>query len=737
MYRRSPVTVASRYPTVFVLFSLFLAGSAANLWADEPAADQGQPLKAEALREGLRQMIEGARDQVYPSLVNIRVSTVDYWGGKEHKGAATGSGTIISREGYVLTNQHVTDSGKKFKCTLADKQEITANMVGEDPLTDLAIIKLDLSELKSPSTPLPVAHFGSSDELRVGDYVMAMGSPFSLSRSVTLGIVSNTERVFTGGFSDEDVDEMELDAGQRTGLFTRWIQHDALINPGNSGGPLVNLKGEIVGVNELGGNGMGFAIPSNLAKQVADSLIEHGEVPRSWIGVSLKPIKKTGYDRGVLINSIVEKGPAEKAGLQPGDVILRVNGDAVTVRFAEEIPPIMKKISDMPIGSEIKISYLRKEETLETTLTTEKLEKDRGEKTSLRSWGITAAEITPRVALQLHRPNTQGALINGTRSGGPADIAEPSLHYGDIILKVEGETITSLESLADKYQQIMAMDPLPEYVLIEFDRQGKNHLTLVKPKPDEPDDPPRDIRKAWVGIATQPIVEKLAKRLGHDDKPGFRITRVYPRTMAADSDLQVGDIIVALNGQKLRIKGMQDAGLLARQIKKLEVGGEATLTVIRDSKTLDIKVRLEPTRYGPSESRRTEDKDFEMTVRNITFFDRDDNLWEKDVKGVIVEQAESGGWAALGGIQPGDLIQKIDDHVIKSRTSFRKAMEDIKKRQPERVVFLVLRGIQTRFQFVEPEWKPELDDKDKEEAGTGSEAGAKSNESSSDPEKKE
>src|SRR5690606_19753035 len=125
-------------------------------------------------------------------------------------------------------------------------------------------------------------------------------------------------------------------------------------------------------------------------------------------------------------------------------------------------------------------------------------------------------------------------------------------------------------------------------------------------KPEEPSDPPRDLRKAWIGIATQPIVEKLAKKLGHPDKPGFRITRVYPRTKAAKSGLQVGDIVVALNGEKLRIKGMQDAGLLSRQVKKLDPTGTAKLTVLRDGALLDIDVELEPTRYGPSESRRVE-----------------------------------------------------------------------------------------------------------------------------------
>ena len=684
------------------LLSLFAPGDA--LWADrEPSA--ADLAKAGQLREDMRRMIELARDRVFPALVNIHVSTVNYWGGKERKGAATGSGTIISPEGYVVTNQHVTHKGKKFKCTLADKQEITAELIGEDPLTDLAILKLDLSELKSPGTPLPVAKFGDSDELRIGDHVMAMGSPHSLSRSVTLGIVSNTERVF--GSASGDVEDMELEQGQRTGLFTRWIQHDALIRPGNSGGPLVNLKGEIVGINELGGNGMGFAIPCNLAKQVTAALIEHREVPRSWFGISFKPIAKTGYDKGVLINSIVSNGPAEKAGLRPGDVILRIAGKALTVRFAEEIPPLMKRLADLSAGSSVEITYQREGEVSDATVITEKLEKDRGDETSLRSWGITAEQITPKMAREMRLDNCDGVLVSGIRSGGPAQLAEPQLRYGDIIRKIDGQPVADLAALVKRYEGILEMDPLPEYLLLEFDRGGKNHLALIKPKSDEDEDPPRDLKKAWIGIATQPIVKKLAKHLGHADKPGFRITRVYPRTQAADSGLKTGDIIIALNDEPLRLKGVQDAGLLARKIKKLDIDGEAKLTVLRDGQTEHVTVPLEESRWKPSEARRLENRDFELTVRNVTFFDRDANQWDESVKGVIVEQVESGGWAGMGGVRAGDLIQRIDTYTIRSRKSFRRAMEKITRDQPERVVFVVLRGIQTRFQYVEPEWKPE------------------------------
>ncbi|MCA9257444.1 MAG: PDZ domain-containing protein, partial [Phycisphaerales bacterium] len=483
----------------------------------------------------------------------------------------------------------------------------------------------------------------------------------------------------------------------------------------NSGGPLVNLKGEIVGINELGGNGIGFAIPSDLAQQVVNNLIEHGEVPRSWIGISLKSIQKTGYERGAIINSVVDGGPAAEAGIQPGDLLLRLDGQAITIRFNEQIPQIMRRIADFPIGTKVNITYQRGEKTHETTITTVKLTKDRGDETSLRGWGVTAEEITDKLARDMKLSDALGAMVSGTRSGGPAELAEPSLRYGDIIRSIDGEKIESLEALVDRYREIMDQDELPEYLLIEFDRQGKSQLTLIKPKPDDPEDPPRDIRKAWIGIATQPIVEKLARFLKMDDT-GFRITRVYPRTTAADTDLKVGDIVVAMNAEKFQLKGMQDGGLFQREVKKLGIGDVAKLTVIRDGKSIDIDVTTQQTPWSPAEARRTEDRDFELTVRNITFFGRDDNLWTPDVKGVIIEQAEGGGWASNGGLQPGDLIQEINGIPIKSRTSFKRAMKKIGKEQPERVVFKVLRGALTRFQYVEPEWKPELEKKADESA---------------------
>ncbi|MFQ5495024.1 MAG: PDZ domain-containing protein, partial [Phycisphaerae bacterium] len=611
-------------------------------------------------------------------------------------------------EGHVLTNFHVVHNGKKFKCTMADKQEISAELVGKDPLTDLAVLKLDLSELRDPGMKLPVARFGDSDELQIGDTVMAMGSPWALSRSVTLGIVSNTERILAG--SDDDAGEMRFDRDQRTGIFNRWIQHDAAINPGNSGGPLVNLKGELVGVNARGtffGGDMGFAIPGNIARAVSDKLIDTGEVPRSWLGLSLKPIKKSGYKEGVLVNSIVKGGPAEKAGLRAGDVILTIDGTPGTVWFPEEVPPLLKRLADYPIGSTVSISYRRGDEVRDARVVTKKLKKDRGEEAAFRAWGMVAMEITEKMARERRLDSTEGVLVGSVRSGSPAELAEPALMGGDVIRSIDGQPVETLDALIERYKTIMDLDPLPEYLLIEFDRRGKNHLTLVKPKPDKDEDPPREVRKAWIGVAVQPVVRKLAKQMGRPEDLGFRITRVYPRTRAAKSELEVGDIILSLNGDRLKPRGMQDAGLFHRRVRRLDIDDSATLTVLRDKQRSDVTVQLERTRVTKQEARRRRNRDFEIIVRQVTFFDRDENRWDDGVRGVLVDRVESAGWAQLGGIRPGDLIQRIDEFPITRLSDFTDALEKITERQPERVVFVVLRGVRTHFQYVEPDWNPD------------------------------
>lgn len=673
--------------------------------APPPAAPAVAPNPDEGLREELRRLTAAARDRVYPALVNIRVVTVEYIDGGEAKGGGTGSGTIISPQGHVVTNAHVVENGVKFTCTLSDQQSIPAELVGEDPMTDLAVLKLDLSKLKIPIT---VAAWGDASELQVGDTVLAMGSPFSLSRSVTLGIVSNTGRVFTRGFGDEELDEMELDSGRSTGTFTRWIQHDALINPGNSGGPLVNMRGQIVGVNALGGSGMGFAIPADLAQEVVRALVAHGEVPRSTIGVALKSLAKTGLTEGVLVNSVLKSGPAARAGVQAGDVIIAMGGEPITARFAEEIPPIMKRIADTAVGGSIPLTLRRGQETIEVSVTTERLPSDRGDETSLRGWGLSVAQISERDQRRMRLASRQGALITSVRSGGPSDLSEPALRRGDVILRVGTTEINDLADIVAAYREIMKptkREEIPEHLLVEVWRENQSVVTVIKPRPEKAQDPPREVARAWLGVQTQPVFRELSRQIGIEGQAGFRVTRVYPGTTAASSDLKPGDVIVGVNDEKMSPRGVQDAGALQRRIRQMRSDATVTLKVLRGSTPVDVPVKLEAARTSPDEARTDFNRDFELRVRETTFFDRDKEGWPEDVPGVMVMSAEPMGWAGLAGIGPGDLIQKIDSTPITTIEDFRSAMERLAKEQPARVVFMTLRREQTQFRFAEPEWK--------------------------------
>ncbi len=665
------------------------------------------------LTQDVRDAIAGARDRVFPALVNVEVVTLEYGGGKEQKNRGTGSGTILSKDGYVLTNAHVTDKGKRYWCTLSDKQRVPATLVGEDPWTDLAVLKLDLARL-APGTVLSTGTLGDSDTLKVGDYVLAMGSPFSLSRTVTLGIVSNTERVFTSA-GDGQVDEMLLNWEQRTGLFTNWIQHDALINPGNSGGPLVNLRGEVIGVNTRGGSGMAFATPSNMARQVSDSLIARGDVPRSSIGASFRHLQNTGIAEGVLVDSVDADGPAYAAGLRAGDVIRSIGGESLTVRFAEEIPPLLKRIADRPIGAPLEIVYDRGElRGQRASVTTERLRRDRGDEEALRTWGITVQQITDRMAKQMRLSSTKGAMVSSVRSGGPAANAEPSLGWGDVIVSIDNAPVDKLGDVVKRYEEIDGLKEKPEYVLIEYVRGNKNFVTLIKPRPEERPDPPAELPKAWIGVATQPVLRNMAEKLGHPDQRGFRVMRVYSGTQAARAGMRVGDIILALNNEKLEPKGMQDAGAFNRAVRRLSIDSMATLSVLREGNVVDFAVPLERTRIEPQEAARARNADFELGVREITFFDREDNRWDETVSGVLVEAAEPAGWAGLAGVRGGDLIQKIGDYDVADTASFKKAMEQIGKQQPGRVVFVVFRGSRTYFRYAEPDWKPTTEIEPKE-----------------------
>ncbi|MFQ5608482.1 MAG: S1C family serine protease, partial [Candidatus Zixiibacteriota bacterium] len=303
--------------------------------------------------QSLQKSVYRARDRVLPALVHIQPVVSDYRTGKLQKQSVVGSGVVIHPAGYVVTNFHVAGKADHIVCTMADKEQVRATLVGGDPPTDLAVIKLDLSGYRGH---LNVAEFGDSDSLQVGQQVIAMGSPLALARSITFGVISTLDRYFP--------EDTRLPSGERTGQYNLWLQTDAAINPGNSGGPLVDLSGRVIGINSRASvfaNNIGFSIPGNIVRKVTDELITGGKIERSWIGIHCQPLQElegffgSNRERGVLISSIDPDSPAEAALLRAGDIIESINGVSVSARFVEELPNIYRMIAEYEPGSDLSL----------------------------------------------------------------------------------------------------------------------------------------------------------------------------------------------------------------------------------------------------------------------------------------------------------------------------------------------------------------------------------------------
>jgi len=424
---------------------------------------------------------------VKPSVVNIRtVTTVkgggnvfrhyfnsphngrnpfeEFWGPfleqqpqRDYKQRSLGSGFIIDAEGYIVTNNHVVGNADQIKVKLFDENEFDAELVGRDPKTDLALIKIKADyDLK----PIPM---GNSDTLTVGEWVVAIGSPFGLEQTVTAGIVSAKGRII--GF----------------GPYEDFIQTDASINPGNSGGPLINMRGEVVGINTAivaSGQGIGFAIPVNLAKNIIEQLKSSGEVTRGWLGVgiqNLTPELAAYYglkdDEGVLVTQVFKGDPAEKAGIQPNDIIVAVDEQPVsTVRELSAV------IANTRVGKRTAITFWRngKKQTVHVELAKRDDDKIASgaveeERESSGDLGLQLMELTPESARQYgFEADEKGVLVAGVASGGKADAA--GIRQGDLIKEVNREAVDSLKDFEKQVRNVDAGEMLR--FLIKRPREG-------------------------------------------------------------------------------------------------------------------------------------------------------------------------------------------------------------------------------------------------------------------------
>jgi serine protease Do len=359
-----------------------------------------------------------------------------------------GSGFIMSREGYILTNNHVVEDADQIKVKLAGGKEFDGKIVGRDPKTDLAIVKIagdsDLQPLK----------LGNSDDLKVGNWVVAIGSPFGLEQTVTAGIVSAKGRVIGSGPYDS------------------FIQTDASINPGNSGGPLINLQGEVVGINTAiiaSGQGIGFAIPINMAKEIAPQLQKRGHVTRGLLGVAIQDVtpelaKSLGLkeSRGALVSQVVPGGPADKAGIEQGDVI--VNFDGRPVGDSKELPRI---VAATTVGKAVTVKLLRDGKEIERQTKVGEMEE---EKTSAAakspvhpSLGVTVQNMTPQIAREFGLKKSAGVVVTGVEPGSPA--AEAMLQAGDVIQAVNRKPVRHVDDFVK---------------IVEKDKGSGNLLLLVQ-----------------------------------------------------------------------------------------------------------------------------------------------------------------------------------------------------------------------------------------------------------------
>jgi serine protease Do len=427
----------------------------------------------------LQDSIVDVQTRALTALVNIQPVTESYTRGERRKQSSVGSGFLVDSQGHIVTNYHVAGRAKQLMVTLSNKERIEAELVGEDPLTDLAVIRIPAEKVKELG--LRPLSFGSSSKLQVGQFVAALGSPLALARTMTFGIVSNTERYLPDG--------MSLPTGERTGEFNTWVQTDAAINPGNSGGPLIDLKGRVVGVNARGAtfaDNIGFAIPADTARRVVSDLIEFGEVKRSYAGIRFQPLKDWQglFDLeeglGALVSSVEQGGPGETAGLRAGDVVLKWGDTEVGARFDEELPGLYQLIADADIGKAIPLTILRRDEgELTVELKTVETGKLQGERFEAEAWGFAVKGITDQMVFDLELDTADGVWVEGVRTGGPAHRGK--LRRGRVVHSVEGRSVDGLASFQALYEELKDQDVVliarrfdsKSYVLVKTQENGK------------------------------------------------------------------------------------------------------------------------------------------------------------------------------------------------------------------------------------------------------------------------
>jgi serine protease Do len=453
--------------------------SAAPAWAQQrPPADARQAPKTDpkAVLRALEDAFSAVADRATPAVVHVSTVSKKSAGGpgeetperfREFFGdefyekyfrrrpredtRATGSGVLVDPKGYILTNNHVIENAQEIIVRLSDQRKFTAKLVGRDPKSDIAVLKVDASR------PLPAAELGDSDHLRVGQWAIAIGNPFGLDRTVTVGIISATARTRVG-----------------VTQYDNFIQTDASINPGNSGGPLLNIDGKVIGINTAivaAGQGIGFSIPINQARDVMQQLITRGKVVRGWLGIVIQDVTDqlagsfgVKEREGVLVAEVMKGSPADTAGLRAGDVVVDLSGTPI-----KEVPDLQRRIAAIRPGQTMKLTVIRDKKPVPITVKIGEMPADEPVVAGAPGndeWGLSVGSLTGDAALRLDLPVSRGLLVTEVQPGSPAEKA--GIRRGDVILEISRRPADDPATL---FKALSALKP-GETILIYVHRAG-------------------------------------------------------------------------------------------------------------------------------------------------------------------------------------------------------------------------------------------------------------------------